>query len=188
MKTINNMGELCPILNALKASVIQIDPATARQTEYVTYRIRKIGGEVTPATIQNLQGLIISERDYIVTVRGHETELLEVAHSGRLVGQIIAGRLKRGYKILFSRAGTIFPVTWNNYKQIWNELTYVPEKHEANDKIRRPERTSAERMFEDAQKENVHIKPSSGGKRIRPEREESVFSVTTYYTYTLELS
>lgn len=184
----NSMGELCPILNTIKTILPQIDQATTRQTEYVTYRIRKIDGVITPETIQNLQGLIMSGRDYIVTVCGCETELLELHHSGRLIGQIIAGRLKRGYKILFSRAGTIFPVTWNNYKQVWDELTYTPPKREPNDRIRRPKRSSAERMFEDAQRDDVTRKKATGGKRLpRPHEIQPALTEKTVTRYIFEL-
>lgn len=181
------LGELCPDLSKLRTSASHIDQETQQNFEFLAYRVRKIGGDLSALT-QKAYGLIMSKKNYFVTVSGHVTEILEVAHSGRLVGQIISGRMKRGYKILFSRAGTIFPVTWNNYKQVWDELTYTPPKHEPNDRIRRPKRSSAERIFEDAQRDDVTRKKATGGKRLpRPHEIQPALTEKTVTRYIFEL-
>lgn len=178
------LGELCPDLSKLRTSASHIDQETQQNFEFLAYRVRKIGGDLSALT-QKAYGLIMSKKNYFVTVSGHVTEILEVAHSGRLVGQIISGRMKRGCAVLYSRGGTIFPVTWNNYKQIWSELTYAPV-HEQDDRIRRPERTSAEIMFADAQQDNVRRKKSSGGKRL-PRPHEIQPALTETHTQTITL-
>ena len=163
-----SLGELCPDLSKLRIENTKksnlIDTHTQSRINDIAHKVEKIGGDIVPV-LNELRGLIISKRDFIVTVGYDITHLSEVRNN-KFFGKVIASRLKLNNKMLYVCAnGAIFPITWNNYAQIWRKVTDVSQPIE-DDKIEREKTPSYMRMFEDAQKDNIRRKEAKGGKKL----------------------
>lgn len=179
------LGEVCPDLK--NVSVRPVSPDVQKRVNYMTRTIKKNGGEIANIVSQ-IQRMIAEKRNYMVTI----DKLCDITHiteikpnAGKFMGKVIASRLKLGCIILYSRNGHVTPVTWENYKAIWDELVPAP-KRLPNDKIRRNYPTDAERMFADGQQKNLMKKTSSGGYIPRQRTfEDGDFVVVEYHTYTL---
>lgn len=163
-----SLGELCPDLNKIRIENTKksnfIDTHTQARINTIAHKVEKIGGDIVPV-LNELRGLIISKRDFIVTVGYDITHLSEVRNN-KFFGKVIASRLKLNNKMLYVCAnGAIFPITWNNYAQIWRMIVGAPQPIE-DDKIEREKIPSYMRLFEDAQKDNITRKKAQSGKKL----------------------
>lgn len=162
------LGELCPDLSKFKIENTKksnlIDTHTQARINDIAHKVEKIGGDVIPL-LHELQGLIVSNQDFIVTVGYGVTHLSEVRNN-KFFGKVIASRLKLNNKMLYVCAnGVMFQITWNNYAQIWRKIIGTPQPIE-DDKIEREKTPSYMRMFEDAQKDNITRKKAQSGKKL----------------------
>lgn len=162
------LGELCPDLSKFKIENTKksnlIDVHTQARINTIAGKVEKIGGDVVPL-LHELQGLIVSKCDFVVMVEFGITVFSKIEHT-TFFGKVISARLKRGCKMLYVYAnGAIFPITWNNYAQIWRKIIGTSQPIE-NDKIEREKTPSYMRMFEDAQKDNITRKKAQSGKKL----------------------
>ena len=163
-----SLGELCPDLSKFKIENTKksnlIDVHTQARINTIAGKVEKIGGDIVPL-LHELQGLIVSKCDFVIMIEFGITVFSKIENT-TFFGKVIGARLKRGCKMLYVCAnGTIFPITWNNYAQIWRKIVGTPQPIE-DDKIEREKTPSYMRMFEDAQKDNVRRKEAQGGKKL----------------------
>lgn len=186
MKNSILLGELCPDLSKIQVTTTtKIDNHTQALINTIAHKVEKIGGDIVPV-LHELQDLIMSRRDFIVTVGYGVTHLSEVRNN-EFFGKVIASRLRLNNYMLYVRAnGTIFPITWNNYKSVWNTITRTQTEF-IDDKIRRDETPSYMRMFEDAQKDNVTRKKAQSGKRLPRPYETPALTTKETTTITIEI-
>ena len=186
-----SLGELCPDLSKIKIENTKktdfIDTHTQSRINTIAHKVEKIGGDIVPV-LNELRELIVSKRDFIVTVGYGVTHLSEVRNN-KFFGKVIASRLRLHNEMLFVRAnGAIFPITWNNYAQIWDMITREQTEF-IDDKIKRDETPSYMRMFEDAQKDNITRKRAQSGKKLPREWEMApalTYQETQRITITLD--
>lgn len=185
------LGELCPDLskfkieNTKKSNLINVH--TQARINTIAHKVEKIGGDVVPL-LHELQGLIMSKCDFVVMVEFGITVFSKIENT-TFFGKVISARLKRDCKMLYVCAnGTIFPITWNNYAQIWRKIVGTPQPIE-DDKIEREKTPSYMRLFADAQKDNVRRKEAQGGKKLPRTWEMAPalsYQETQHITITLE--
>lgn len=102
----------------------------------------------------------IQEVQYFVIISIGKADILYLRKSSKLLGQIIGASLKHCV-VLYISHNKMIQVTWDNWKLIWNTL-FAPKirKHDPEPNNLRPYKS---KIFEDAQKQDLYIKPHKCG-------------------------
>lgn len=98
----------------------------------------------------------IQEVRYFVTISPGRSDVLYLHKPSKLLGQIIGAAMKRG-TVLYICHGKVIPITWENWKQIWDTL--FAQKARDHSPVPNFSRPYKSKIFEELQQKDVYRKP-----------------------------
>ncbi len=102
----------------------------------------------------------LGEKQYFVTISPNGSNVLSIHKPSKLLGQIVGSAMKRG-TVLYVQNNWVTPITWENWKSIWNKLfTQKARKTAPVPNVLRPYKSE---IFETMQQKSSPKKPPKHG-------------------------